>query len=156
MNLLLGNSLPLASKQKNFFKVTTRSLYQNDFNPLRFQGILNRLSLQSKIVKPLSLQSNFVDKNLNINDGYIKKNALVKTLVFAKPSLCFFQSVGKHNCSIRQGLHSTLGFNYQSSVGLQLSDKGAVKPSEIFSLLGPDAQNLAESPLEHFGLNPEF
>lgn len=156
MNLLLGNSLPLASKQKNFFKVTTRSLNQNDFNPLRCQGILNHLSLQSKVVKPLSLQSNFVDKNLNINDGYIKKNALVKTLVFAKPSLCFFQSAGKHNCSIRQGLHSTMAFHDQSSVGLQLSDKGTVKPSEIFSLLGLDAQNPSNSSSEQLGLNPKF
>jgi len=73
MNLLLGISLPLASQQKNFFKVTTRSLNQNDFNPLRCQGILKHFALQSKVVKPLSLQSNFVAKNLNINDGYIKK-----------------------------------------------------------------------------------
>jgi len=73
MNLLLGISLPLASQQKNFFKVTTRSLNQNDFKPLRCQGILKHFALQSKVVKPLSLQSNFVAKNLNINDGYIKK-----------------------------------------------------------------------------------
>jgi hypothetical protein len=31
-----------------------------------------------------------------------------------------------------------------------------VKPSEIFSLLGLDAQNLTDSPLEQLGLNPEF
>jgi hypothetical protein len=156
MNLLLGISLPLASQQKNFFKVATRSLNQNDFNPLRCQGILKHFALQSKVVKPLSLQSNFVAKNLNINDGYIKKNALVKTLVFAKPSLSFFQSAWKHNCSIRQGLHSTMFFYDQSSAGLQLTDKGTVKPSEIFSLLGLDAQNLTDSPLEQLGLNPEF
>ena len=68
MNLLMGISLPLASQQKNFSKVTTRLLKQNDFNPLRCQGFLKYLALQSKVVKPLSLQSNFVDKNLNIND----------------------------------------------------------------------------------------
>ena len=136
MNLLLGISLPLASQQKNFFKVTTCSLNQNDFKPLRCQGILKHFALQSKVVKPLSLQSNFVAKNLNINDGYIKKNALDKTLVFAKPSLCFFQSAEKHNCSIRQGLHSAIFFHDQSSARLQLTDKGTVKPSEIFSLLG--------------------
>lgn len=156
MNLLLGNSLPLAIQQKNFFKVPTRSLNQNDFNPLRCQGILKHFFLQSKVVKPLSLQSDFVDKNLNINDGYIKKNALVQTLVFAKPFLSFFQSAGKHNCSIRQGLHSTMAFHDQSSVGLQFTDKGTVKPSEIFSLLGLDAQNPSGSPLEQLGLNPKF
>ena len=156
MNLLLGISLPLASQQKNFFKVTTRSLNQNDFNPLRCQGILKHFALQSKVVKSLSLQSNFVDKNLNINDGCIKKNALVKTLVFAKPSLSFFQSAGKHNCSIDQGIYSTMAFLDQSSAGLQFTDKGTVKPSEIFSLLGLDAQNLTDSPLEQLGLNPEF
>ena len=156
MNLLLGISLPLASKQKNFFKVTSRSLHQNDFNPLRCQGILKHFALQSKVVKPLSLQSDFVDKNLNINDGYIKKNALVKTLVFAKPSLCFFKSDWKHNCSIIQGLHSTMVFLDQSSAGLQLTYKGTVKPSEIFSLLGLDAQNPSDSSLEQLGLNPKF
>ncbi len=156
MNLLLGISLPLASQQKNFFKVPTRSLNQNDFNPLRCQGIYKHFALQSKIVNPLFLQSNFVDKNLNINDGYIKKNALLKTLVFAKPSLSFFHSAGKHNCSIGQGIHSTTVFHDQSSVGLQLADKGTVKPSEIFSLLGLDAQNLTDSPLDQLGLNPEF
>jgi hypothetical protein len=156
MNLLLGNSLPLASKQKNFFKVSTRSPNQTDFNLLRCQGILNHLFLKSKVVKTLSLQSKFVDKNLNINDGYIKKNALVKTLLFAKPSLCFFQSAGKHNCSIRQGLHSAMAFHDQSFVRLLLPDKGTVKLSEIFSLLGLDARNLTDSPLEQLGLNPEF
>ena len=156
MNLLLGISLPLASQQKKFFKVTTCSLNQNDFKPLRCQGISKHFALQSKVVKPLSLQSNFVAKNLNINDGYIKKNALDKTLVFAKPSLCFFQSAEKHNCSIRQGLHSAIFFHDQSSARLQLTDKGTVKPSEIFSLLGLDAQNLTDSPLEQLGLNPEF
>ena len=156
MNLLLGISLPLASQQKNFFKVTTRSLNQNDFNPLRCQGILKHFALQSKVVKPLSLQSNFVAKNLNINDGYIKKNALVKTLVFAKPSLSFFQSAGKQNCSIDQGIYSTMVFLYQSSAGLQFTDKGTVKPSEIFSLLGVDAQNPSDSPSEQLGLNPKF
>ena len=74
MNLLLGISLPLASQQKNFFKVSARLLNQNDFNPLRCQGILKHFALQSKVVKPLSLQSDFIDKNLNINDGFIKKN----------------------------------------------------------------------------------
>ena len=156
MNLLLGISLPLASQQKNFFKVTTCSLNQNDFKPLRCQGILKYLALQSKVVKPLSLQSNFVDKNLNINDGSIKKNALVKMLVIAKPSLSFFQSAGKYNCSIDQGIYSTMVFLDQSSAGLQFTDKGTVKPYEIFSLLGLDAQNLTDSPLERFGLNPKF
>ena len=156
MNLLLGISLPLASQQKNFFKVPTRLLNQNDFNPLRCQGILKHFSIQSKVVKPLSLQSNFVDKNLNINDGYIKKNALLKTIVFAKPSLCFFQTPGKHNCSIRQGLHSAMAFHDQSSLGLQLTDKETVKPYDIFSLLGLVAQNPSDSSLEQLGLNPEF
>jgi len=86
----------------------------------------------------------------------LKKNALDKTFVFAKPSLCFFHSAGKHNCSIRQGLHSAIFFHDQSSARLQLTDKGTVKPSEIFSLLGLDAQNLTDSPLEQLGLNPEF
>ena len=156
MNLLLGISLPLASNQKNFLKVLIRSLNQNDSNSLRRQGILKHLFLQSKVVKPLSLQSNFVDKNFNINDCYIKKNALVKTLMFAKPSLCFFQSSEKHNCRIRQGLHSTMVFHDQSSTGLQFADKGTVKPSEIFSLLGLDAQNPSDSCLEQLGLNPKF
>ena len=156
MNLLLGISLPLASKQKNFFKVTSRSLHQNDFNPLRCQGILKHFAPQSMVVNPLSLQSDFVDKNLNINDGFIKKNALVKTLVFAKPSLCFFQKAWKHNCSISQGLHSTMAFHDQSFVWLQFADKGTVKPSEIFSLLGLDAQNPSDSSLEQLGLNPKF
>ncbi len=156
MNLLMGISLPLASQQKNFSKVTTRLLNQNDFNPLRCQGILKYLALQSKVVKPLSLQSNFVDKNLNINDGSIKKNALVKMLVIAKPSLSFFQSAGKYNCSIDQGIYSTMVFLDQSSAGLQFTDKGTVKPYEIFSLLGLDAQNLTDSPLERLGLNPKF
>ena len=156
MNLLLGIPLPLACQQKNFFKVPARSLNQNDFNPLRYQSILKHFALQSKVVKFLSLRSNFVEKNFKINNGHIKKNALVKTLVFAKPSLCFFQSAGKHNCSIRHGIHSTMVFNDQSSAGLQLPDKGTEKPSEIFFLLGPDAQSLTDSPLEQLGLNPEF
>ena len=156
MKLLLGISLPLASNQKNFLKVPTRSLNQNDSNPLCRQGILKHFSPQSKVVKALSLQSNFADKNLNINDGYIKKNALIKTPMFAKHSFCFFQSSGKHNCRIRHGLHSTMVFLDQSSVGLQFTDKGTVKPSEIFSLLGLDAQNPSDSSLEQLGLNPKF
>ena len=85
-----------------------------------------------------------------------KTQMLVKTLVLASSSLGFSQSCGKHICSTRPCIHLNMVFKGQPVARLQLAEKGTVKPSEIFSLLGLDAQNLADSPLEQLGLNPVF
>lgn len=85
-----------------------------------------------------------------------KTHTLVKTPVLERPSLCFSQGCGKHICGTRPCIHLNMVFKDQPVARLQLAEKGTVKPSEIFSLLGLDAQNLADSPLEQMGLNPVF
>jgi|GEM_PF-756998 len=85
-----------------------------------------------------------------------KKNTRVKTLVLVKTSLGFFQSCRKTIYSTRPCIHLNMAFNGQPVARLLLADKETVKPSEIFSLLGLVAQNLASSPLEQLGSNPEL
>lgn len=85
-----------------------------------------------------------------------KTHTIVKTPVLAKPSLGFSKGCGKHICSTRPCIHLNMVFKGQPVARLQLAEKGTVKPSEIFSLSGLDAQNLTDSPLEQLGFNPVF
>ena len=86
----------------------------------------------------------------------LKKTPLIKRLCLQNLPFAFFIAQGNIIAAFAKVFIRPFFFHDQSSARLQLTDKGTVKPSEIFSLLGLDAQNLTDSPLEQLGLNPEF
>ncbi len=85
-----------------------------------------------------------------------KTHSSFKTLLVARFSRSFYQSCGNQICTISPYFHSNMAFCGQPVTRLRLTDKVAVEPSRIFSLLGVSTHNPPGSPLELLGLNPVF